>query len=93
MTQSYCEPLSPVSFPVKREITGNFTVFGSFCDIMTPDKAAEMLGFFTKFPGEGTGNYFFLIREFQKGIREFSDPCRETHLGGSDVGVRRFAYD
>jgi hypothetical protein len=42
----YCEPLSPVSSLLNREITGNFSVFGSFGDLYDTDKAAEMLGFF-----------------------------------------------
>ena len=32
--------------------------FRIFCGCMTPNKAAEMWGFFAKVPGEGTGNYF-----------------------------------
>jgi hypothetical protein len=39
-----------------------------------------MLGFFTKFPEEWNRELFFVIREFQKDIREFSERCRETHL-------------
>jgi hypothetical protein len=33
-----------------------------------------MLGFFAKFPGGRNRELFFLIREFQKGIRDFLDP-------------------
>jgi hypothetical protein len=53
---------------------------------MTPDKAAEMWAFSRNSLGKEQG-IIFPIRDFQKGIREFSDPYRETHPWWSGVEV------
>jgi hypothetical protein len=57
----YCEPISSSEFPVK-----HFSAHFEADDI---HKAAEMLGFFTKFPEEWNRELFFVIREFQKGYQ------------------------
>jgi hypothetical protein len=76
----YCEPISSSEFPVKQGNNRESHSFQTILRLMTPHKAAEMLGFFTKFPEEWNRELFFVIREFQKDIREFSQRCRETHL-------------
>jgi hypothetical protein len=61
-------------------VQGNNREYHAFWTIFwlgAPDKTAEMLGFFTKFPGEWNRELFSLLREFQKGIREFSERSRE----------------
>jgi hypothetical protein len=51
------------------------------------------VGLFHEIPWGRNRELFFLIREFQKGIREFSDPYRETHLGGAALRSPRFVCD
>ena len=58
MAQPVANRSPPGQFPVKQGNNREFHRFRIFCGCMTPDKAAEMWGFFAKFPGEGTGNYF-----------------------------------
>jgi hypothetical protein len=78
-----------------RELQGNnrgISCFsGPILSLRTADKAAQMLGLFTKFPGEWNRELFSLIREFKNGIREFSGRSRETHLvSGRGANPPRF---
>src|SRR5262245_9819245 len=88
----YCEPLSPVSSLLNREITGNFTVFGSFCGCMTPDKAAEMWAFSRNPLGKEQG-IIFPDQGLSKGYQGSFRPVQGNSSWWSGVEVPRFACD
>ena len=79
MTQPVANPLSPVQFPVKQGNNREFQPFSDLLWLYDTQQGRGNVGLFREIPWRRNRELFFLIRDFQKGIRDFSDPYRETH--------------